>query len=101
MNEDWTLTMTTVDVGGRIVGVFTPYIEWLEPNAQFLHRKTVPSTLFGYKDNFSSDWLFKLPMVNAPLKGASMRPMDATLKRNNLFQRIKRKIDIKSEPNTE
>ena len=98
MNEDWTLTMTTVDIGGRIVGVCTPYIEWLEPNAQFLHRKTVPSTLFGYKDCFSSDWLFRLPMVNAPMKGATLRPMDATLKRNNLFQRVKRKLDIKSEP---
>ena len=90
---------TTVDVGGRMVGVVTPWINWLKPHEDFIKQRTNPPTLREYKPNYHANWLGRLQMVVAPMQGSAMRPLDVTLPRNNLFQRINRKNgDIKHEP---
>ena len=97
--EYWKLTITTVDVQGRIVGVIHPWIEWLKPHDDFIENRTNPTTLRGYKQNFSAEWIGRLPMVVAPMKGSKMKPLDITLPKQKLFQRVKRKSgDVKQEP---
>ena len=97
--EYWKLTITTVDLEGRIVGVVHPWIEWLKPHDDFIKNRTNPTTLRGYKQNYNADWIGRLQMVVAPIKGSKMRPLDVTLPKHKLFQRIKRKSgDVKQEP---
>ena len=100
--EYWKLTITTVDLGGRIVGVVHPWIEWLKPYDDFIKNRTNPTTLRGYKPNYNADWIGRLQMVVAPMKGSKLRPLDVTLPKHKLFQRIKRKSgDVKQEPTSE
>ena len=97
--EYWKLTITTVDVGGRIVGVVNPWIDWMKPHDDFIKNRTNPTTLRGYKPNYHADWIGRLQMVVAPMQRSAMRPLDVTLPRHKLFQIIKRKGgDVKQEP---
>ena len=93
------LTITTVDVGGGMVGVVTPFISWLQRHEDFIKQRTNPPTLRGYKSNYYANWLGRLQMVVTPMQGSTMRPLDVTLPKTSLFQRIKRRYDdIKKEP---
>ena len=61
--EYWKLTITTVDLEGRIVGVVHPWIEWLKPHDDFIKNRTNPTILRGYKQNYNADWIGRLQMV--------------------------------------
>ena len=72
--EVWKLTITTVNVGNRVVGVVTPFINLLQPNEEFIKQRTNTPTLRGYKLNYCADWLGWLQMIVAPMRGCIMRP---------------------------
>ena len=44
-----------MDEEGRVVGVVTPFTNWLQPNEQFIKQKANLSRLRDYKPNYQAD----------------------------------------------
>ena len=83
--EVWKLTITTVNVGNRVVGVVTPFINLLQPNEEFIKQRTNPPTRRRYTPNYCADWLGRLQMVVTSMRGCSMRPLNVILPKTNLL----------------